>query len=95
MTINHPRSEIELDFESARRVLCRANAFVLANLLQIAGVSGLREGDHEDDYFLEVPARRRHGIGARITPLEYLALMRFDVGLGVMPIPSKETTTTL
>lgn len=95
MTINDPRSDIELDFESARRVLCRANAFVLAKLPQIADVSRLREGDHEDDYFLEVPARCRHDIGVLITPLEYLALMRFDVGLRVMPIPSKETKTTL
>ena len=95
MTVNDPRSDTELDFESAKRVLSRANAFVLANLPQFADVSRLREGDFDEDYFLEVPAHRRHDIGELITPLEYLALMRFDVGLGVMPVPSRDTGTTL
>ena len=95
MTINDPRSDIELDFEAARRVLCRANAFVLANLPQIVDMNCVREGDAEDDYFIDVPARHRHKLGTLITPLEYEALIRFDVGLGIMPIPRSETTTAI
>ena len=74
-------------------MLCRANAFVLANLAEVVDVSRLREGDAEDDYFINVPARSLHDIGDLITPLEYIALMRFDVGLGVMPIARKDTRT--
>jgi hypothetical protein len=95
MTVNDPQSEIELDFEPAKRVLCRANAFVLANLPPIVDVSRLREGDADEDYFVDVPARCLHDIGDLITPLEYIALMRFDVGVGVMPIARKDTRTAL
>lgn len=90
MTAIQPESEIELDLEPAKRALRRANAFVLANLPGLMDVSRLREGDGEDDFFIDVPPCRLYDVGEPVAHLENLAIERFNVGLGVMPIPRKE-----
>lgn len=90
MTMAQPQSEVELELEPAKRALRRANAFVLANLPKLMDVSRLREGDDEDDYFIDVPPRRLYDVGEPVAHLENLAIERFNVGLGVMPIPRRE-----
>lgn len=90
MAANIRQPEIEIDLVTASRVLYRANAFVLANLSSLVDTRGLREGDWEEDYFVDLPSRRLHEVGSHLTRLERLALDRFNVGLGVMPIPIKD-----
>lgn len=87
--------EDTLDFSSAGRLLRRANAFFLANLCSIVDVRFLSRGDDEDDYFVKVPANRLYEIEGRLYPLERIACDRFDVMLRILPIPSKELTTTI
>ena len=87
MIANRTQSDPDLDLESASHALRRANAYVLANLSSLVDLKGLREGDFEDDYFLEVPCSRLPEVGDRMVALRRLALDRFDVDLSLMWIP--------
>ncbi|HEY0394593.1 MAG TPA: hypothetical protein VGD01_08860 [Candidatus Elarobacter sp.] len=86
MIAHRTQPEADLDLESARRVLRRANAYVLASLPALVDVRTLREGDFEDDYFVEVPCRRLPEVGDRLAHLKFIATERFDVGFSIMSI---------
>ncbi|MBV8368043.1 MAG: hypothetical protein JO036_03760 [Candidatus Eremiobacteraeota bacterium] len=81
-------SDAELDFDSASRALRRANAYVLANLSALVDLRCVREGDFEDDYFIEVPCSRLPEVSNRLIQLKRIAADRFDVDLGLMWIPT-------
>ena len=89
MIANRAQSDpdAELDFDSASRALRRANAYVLANLLPLVDLKRVREGDFEDDYFIEVPCNRLPDVSDRLVELKRMAIDRFDVDLGLMWIP--------
>jgi hypothetical protein len=87
MTVYHTQPEVERELVRTGRVLRRANAFFLANLSRIVDIARLREGDDEEDYFIEVPASQLHEVGQRIADLELSVSERFGVGISAFPIP--------
>jgi hypothetical protein len=86
MTANSAPSAPVLDLDSARRVLRRANAYVLAQLPALVDVRTLREGDFGDDYFVDVPCARLLDVTDRLAQLAHVVSDRFDVGLDIMRI---------
>ena len=84
MSAGYTQADPFLDLDSASRILRRANAYVLANLAPLVDLAKLREGDFEDDYFVEVPCSRLVEVGDKLAELTCVAIERFDVGLGLM-----------
>jgi hypothetical protein len=87
MTVYNTEPDVERELERAGRVLRCANVFFLVNLARIVDITRLREGDDEQDYFVEVPASRLHEVGQRIADLNYDVRHRFHAEVSAMAIP--------
>ena len=79
------------------RILSRANAFFLANLVPVIDVAGLTEGDADDDYYVEVPTNRLAEVERQLTTVKMAALDRFNAHVSMFPIilAVKPTVTAL
>jgi esterase/lipase superfamily enzyme len=84
MSDNRIQSDALLDLHSASRALRRANACVLADLSALVDLRLLREGDFDDDYYVEVPCSRLPEVGSRLAQLKRIAADRFGVELNLM-----------
>jgi hypothetical protein len=84
MTVYNTEPDVERELGRAGRVLRRANVFFLVNLARIVDITGLREGDDEKDYFVDVPASQLHEVDQRIADLEYEVRHRFDAEVSAM-----------
>ena len=84
MIANRTQTDPLLDLESASRALRRANAYVLANLAPLVDLRRLREGDFDDDYYVEVPCSRLPEVAMRLAQLRRIALDRFGVDVCLM-----------
>lgn len=86
MIVYNTEPDVERELLRAGRVMRRANIFFLVNLAKFADITSLREGDDEDDYFIDVPASRLHDVGLQIADLHYEVRHRFGAEVRAMAI---------
>jgi len=83
MTVYSVKAEFEPALVEFGRVLARASIFFLRELGGIVDVTGLREGDEEHDYFLEVPAEQLDAVRPRVAELLHSVQEQFGVEISV------------